>query len=127
MAALITSALGCDAHLDPGEPEERERVRAYIEAVRASGRVPPPPSASSPPAYADFIPYFLSPADFAQPYAFGHHTSGFGKSCDALTVEFRGGPRVIFCFNRMVINCDRADGCGCPYDFNWEPRPRATR
>jgi hypothetical protein len=55
------------------------------------------------------------------------HTSGFGKACDSLTVRFRDGPDVLFCFNRMVINCERADACACPYDFNWEPKQRRTR
>jgi hypothetical protein len=113
--------------MDRWERDERDRVRAYIEAVRASGRVPPPSSAASPAAYPDFLPYFLTPADFAHPYTFGRYSKGFGKACDSLTVQLSDGPTVLFCFNRMVINCDRADACGCPYDFNWEPQPRRAR
>lgn len=125
--ALVAVALlsaGCECEPDPFEQRERETVRAYIEAVRAAGRVPPPSSTASPAAYPDFEPFFLSAADFRNEYVIGEHTSGFGKSCDAFAVHFRDGPKVRFCFNRMVINCDRADACGCPYDFNWKPQPR---
>ncbi|MBL1203180.1 MAG: hypothetical protein FWK04_29935 [Nostoc sp. GBBB01] len=69
-------------------------------------------------------PYFFSASDLSKKYqTIGYTSPGF-RSPESLKVKFDNGTLLNFCFSLMVINCDRALECSCPYDFNWEPKPK---
>jgi hypothetical protein len=69
-------------------------------------------------------PYFLKVSDMSTKYQIvGYAGAGF-RSPGSLQVKFDNGTLLNFCFSKMVINCNGAQECDCPYDFNWEPRTR---
>jgi hypothetical protein len=69
-------------------------------------------------------PYFLSASDLSSKYQVIGHTHAGLRSPGSLLVKFDNGTQLNFCFSKMLINCNRAKKCDCPYDFNWEPRPK---
>jgi hypothetical protein len=71
-----------------------------------------------------FEPFFFGVDDLRGGYRFGAYDEGFFRDPSNLMVELDRGTHLLFCFNRMVINCDRARACECPHDFNWDPEPR---
>jgi hypothetical protein len=69
-------------------------------------------------------PYFFNLSDLSQQYqVVSYHSAGF-RSPGNLQIKFSNNTYLNFCFSRMVINCNRATDCDCPYDFNWEPKPK---
>ncbi|MBD2255070.1 hypothetical protein [Nostoc parmelioides] len=69
-------------------------------------------------------PYFFNVSNLSSKYQIiGYHGAGL-RSPGSLRVKFDNGTLLNFCFSRMVINCNQAQECDCPYDFNWEPKPK---
>ncbi len=93
---------------------EAEAVAAnYIKNVVCSGKFPERPR---------FQVYFFNASDLDSKFQFINYNQGFFKQPASLLVKFRNGLMLLFCFNRMVINCNQVQKCECPYDFNWDPK-----
>ncbi|MBW4507109.1 MAG: hypothetical protein KME64_11420 [Scytonematopsis contorta HA4267-MV1] len=69
-------------------------------------------------------PYFFNRSDLSQKYQVIGHSGAGSRSPGSLRVKFNNETLLNFCFSMMVINCNRAQECDCPYDFNWEPKPK---
>ena len=69
-----------------------------------------------------FTAYFFKPKDVDTIFRFINYNEGWNKIPGSLTVEFKNGLRLLFCYNKMVININKSKYCDCPYDFNWEPK-----
>ncbi|MBD2253745.1 hypothetical protein [Nostoc parmelioides] len=71
-------------------------------------------------------PYFFNVSNLSSKYQIiGYSGAGF-RSPGNLQVKFDNGTLLNFCFSMMVINCNQAQGCDCPHDFNWEPKPKQS-
>jgi hypothetical protein len=69
-------------------------------------------------------PYFFDISNLSSKYQIvGYAGAGF-RSPGSLQVKFDNGTLLNFCFSMMVINCNKAQECDCPHDFNWEPKPK---
>jgi hypothetical protein len=68
--------------------------------------------------------YFFDISNLSSKYQIvGYGGAGF-RSPGSLQVKFDNGTLLNFCFSMMVINCNKAQECDCPHDFNWEPKPK---
>ncbi|MBU6952588.1 hypothetical protein [Hahella sp. HN01] len=67
-------------------------------------------------------PYFFAPEDLGTTFTAVEFSEGFNKQPSSLKVETDTGMALLFCFNKMVINCNVSAQCECPYDFNSEPK-----
>jgi hypothetical protein len=71
-------------------------------------------------------PYFFNASKLSSRYQIiGYSGAGF-RSPGNLQVKFDNGTLLNFCFIKMVINCNQAQKCDCPHDFNWEPKPKRS-
>ncbi len=96
------------------EPTAQRRAAAYLDHAVCQRRLPE----------SSFEPFFFTAADVGHRYRFGEYLGGFGKQPSALRVQTDSGLHLLFCFNQQVINCDEAQRCECPYDFNFSPPRR---
>lgn len=94
------------------EPVARQRVAAYFNVAACQGELPK----------SSFEPFFFAAADLGRRYRVERYESGFGKQPTSLRIKTDTGMRLLFCFNQQVINCDQAQRCECPYDFNAAPQ-----
>lgn len=67
-------------------------------------------------------PYFFDVSHLSTKYQIVSYQSAGFRSPTSLQVKFDNGTILNFCFSLMVINCNLAQTCECPYDFNWQPQ-----
>jgi len=65
--------------------------------------------------------YYFTPKMLEASYTVIEHSEGFNKQPGFMKISGESGMEILFCFNKMVINCSNAV-CECPYDFNHIPR-----
>ena len=96
----------------PEEVDARQTVVRYISKSVCQGKFPDDEM---------FQPYFFSIEDMDTKFKFEKYSPGFLKTPASMKVKFENGLPLLFCFNMMIINCDKAASCQCPYDFNRKP------
>ena len=95
------------------EETARTLVKNYIDYAVCLGSLP---------EASRFTPYFFEASDLSLQYEIIDYHEGFAKKPASMQVKLNNGLQLLFCFNRMVINCNRVKNCECPYDFNWIPQ-----
>lgn len=101
---------------DVSESVAQRRVASYIQFAACQKRLPE----------SSFEPFFFEAEDVGHRYRFEEYRAGFAKQPTSLRVETDTRLHLLFCFNQQAINCNEADRCECPYDFNHTPRRRAS-
>lgn len=99
----------------PSKTEAQALVENYLFKAVCSGQLP---------ENSRFTPYFFEISDLSLKYEIVEYIKGFAKKPASLQIKLENGLPLLFCFNRLVINCAQAKRCECPYDFNWPPQRR---
>lgn len=97
----------------PGEETARTLVKNYLDYAICFEMLP---------EASRFQPYFFETSDLSSKYEIVDYHEGFAKKPASMHVRLDNGLQLLFCFNRMVINCNQVKACECPYDFNWTPQ-----
>lgn len=99
----------------PSELEARTLVESYMTAAVCLKTLP---------KESRFKPYFFEASDLGKQYKVLEFHEGFGKQPAGILIKMENDLLLLFCFNKMLINCNRVRECQCPYDFNREPQLR---
>jgi hypothetical protein len=99
----------------PSELEARMLVENYLTTAVCSNTLP---------KESRFKPYFFEVSDLSKQYEVLQFYEGFGKQPAGILIKMENDLLLLFCFNKMVVNCNKAKECKCPYDFNREPQLR---